>query len=180
MRGQRLPIDPAPTLSPSAAHNRAWLDHEGSTALLHPEAEGWDWIGMNLFDGSALTAFHLRRADGSAVWAGGSFRRSQERHASTFSPEAVHFTALAWWTSAATGTRYPIRWRIDTPHGRYVVRAVVAAQELDSRATTGAIYWEGLCDLLLLADPADVMNEQLPIVGRGYLEMTGYASRLKI
>src|SRR5690606_28291297 len=27
---------------------RAWLDHEWSEALLHPEAVGWDWIGMNL------------------------------------------------------------------------------------------------------------------------------------
>lgn len=35
----------------------AWLDHEWSEALMHPEAVGWDWIGMNLDDGSALTAF---------------------------------------------------------------------------------------------------------------------------
>jgi predicted secreted hydrolase len=52
----------------------AWLDHEWSEALMHPEAVGWDWIGMNLDDGSALTAFHLRRKDGSALWGGGSFR----------------------------------------------------------------------------------------------------------
>jgi hypothetical protein len=44
---------------------RAWMDHEWSNQLLHPEAVGWDWIGINLFDGSALTAFVLRRRDGS-------------------------------------------------------------------------------------------------------------------
>src|SRR5256885_642883 len=29
---------------------------------------------MNLFDGGALTAFRVRRADGSALWTGGSLR----------------------------------------------------------------------------------------------------------
>jgi hypothetical protein len=53
---------------------QAWLDHEWSEELLHPEAVGWDWIGMNYLDGSALTAFRLRRKDGSTLWDGGSFR----------------------------------------------------------------------------------------------------------
>jgi diguanylate cyclase (GGDEF)-like protein len=44
-----------------AVTGKAWLDHEWSEALLHPEAVGWDWIGMNLDDGSALTAFRLRQ-----------------------------------------------------------------------------------------------------------------------
>ena len=35
------------------------------------DAVGWDWIGMNFDDGSALTLFQMRRADGQAVWAGG-------------------------------------------------------------------------------------------------------------
>ena len=46
---------------------RAWLDHEWSDAYLDPDADGWDWIGMNLDDGSALTAFRVRRRDGSAT-----------------------------------------------------------------------------------------------------------------
>jgi predicted secreted hydrolase len=51
------------------------------------------------------------------------------------------------------------------------VRAVFDAQELDSRNSTGAVYWEGLCELLDSADR---------LVGRGYLEMTGYAAPLKL
>jgi predicted secreted hydrolase len=46
---------------------QAWLDHEWSEALLHPDAVGWDWIGMNLLDGSALTAFRLRSKTGRAA-----------------------------------------------------------------------------------------------------------------
>ncbi|MDQ6679927.1 MAG: carotenoid 1,2-hydratase, partial [Pseudomonadota bacterium] len=36
-----------------AVRGRAWLDHEWSDSFLDPEAVGWDWIGMNLTDGSA-------------------------------------------------------------------------------------------------------------------------------
>ena len=38
----------------------AWLDHEWSSAALAPDAVGWDWVGMNLDDGSALAAFQIR------------------------------------------------------------------------------------------------------------------------
>ena len=51
------------------------------------------------------------------------------------------------------------------------VTAVLDNQELDSRASTGAVYWEGLARL------ADSNGHP---VGNGYLEMTGYAQRLRI
>ena len=58
---------------------------------------------------------------------------------------------------------------MDTPAGRFTVKALLDAQELDSRSSTGTVYWEGLSDLL------DAQGQR---VGRGYLEMTGYAQRL--
>lgn len=149
---------------------RAWLDHEWSDELLDPQAVGWDWIGMNLDDGSALTAFRLRRADGTALWAGGSFRAAGGA-ARDFGPGDVRFTPGRAWRSAATGAGYPVEWRVDTPAGAFVVRALVDAQELDSRGSTGTVYWEGLSDLL------DAQGRR---VGRGYLEMTGYAQRLRL
>jgi predicted secreted hydrolase len=149
---------------------RAWLDHEWSETLLDADAVGWDWIGINLLDGSALTAFVLRRADGSALWAGGSLRRPGEA-ARDFGPGGVRFEAGRRWTSPSTRAAYPVEWRIETPAGRHVVRALLDAQELDSRASTGAIYWEGLAELL---------DETGQRIGLGYLEMTGYAARLKL
>ncbi|WP_312028310.1 carotenoid 1,2-hydratase [Aquabacterium sp. J223] len=128
---------------------RAWLDHEWSETLLHPEAVGWDWIGMNLHDGAALTAFRLRRRDGSTVWAGGSFRPVGAAAPQVFDgADAVGFEPLRWWTSPATGARYPVGWRVRTPAGAFVVRALLGAQELDSRGSTGSVYWEGISELL--------------------------------
>lgn len=170
LQGQRMEV-----ASPQAAgDNRAWLDHEWSRALMHPEAVGWDWIGMNLFDGGALTAFQLRRGDGSALWAGGSLRTA-DGALQVFAHDAVAFTPLRHWTSLASGARYPVEWSIDTPAGRYRVQALIDGQELDSRASTGAIYWEGLSALRRETGPGLSAR-----AGQGYLEMTGYAQALRL
>ncbi len=149
---------------------RAWLDHEWSDALLDAQAVGWDWIGMNLHDGSALTAFRLRRADGSALYAGGSLRRPGGLPRA-YAASEVQFKPLRVWTSPHSAARYPVRWQVDTPDGRFEVAALLDDQELDSRSSTGAIYWEGLSELL------DASGQR---IGLGYLEMTGYASALRL
>ncbi|TAG27616.1 MAG: carotenoid 1,2-hydratase [Burkholderiales bacterium] len=147
----------------------AWLDHEWSEEILHPEAVGWDWIGMNLLDGSSLTAFQLRRKDGSALWAGGSFR--DQASTTIFKPSEVEFKAGDIWQSPSSGGRYPMQWQVNTSRGTFTARSLMNSQELDSRSSTGTVYWEGLADLL---------DAQGKLVGRGYLEMTGYAGRLQI
>ena len=154
---------------------RAWLDHEWSEALMDAGTVGWDWIGMNLDDGSALTAFRLRRSDGSTLWDGGSFRASPKSSASgqvfRFSPGEVQFSPQRYWKSPASQANYPVEWIVRTPADFYTVKAVLDNQELDSRQSTGAIYWEGLSELY---------DSNGRLVGRGYLEMTGYAQRLRL
>lgn len=148
----------------------AWLDHEWSQEVLHPLAVGWDWIGINLFDGSALTAFQLRDKAGQAMWDGGSFRSGGgQRYA--FTRGEVLFKPLRYWTSPLSQARYPVEWMVRTPADFYTVKAVLDNQELDSRGSTGAIYWEGL---------SEVWDSQQRLVGRGYLEMTGYAATLRL
>jgi predicted secreted hydrolase len=171
--GQRIVIDSKPGAPGAKPPSAAWLDHEWSQALLHPLAVGWDWMGINLFDGSALTAFQLRTKDGSALWSGGSFRATSSSGLQTFiaQPGEVKFQALKGWTSPLTGAKYPIEWLVRTPADYYTVKAVIPNQELDSRSSTGAVYWEGLSDLFDSNDRH---------VGRGYLEMTGYAGALRM
>lgn len=50
------------------------------------------------------------------------------------------------------------------------VDSVFDDQELDSRRTTGAVYWEGA---------VRIFKEHQP-VGQGYLELTGYESALDL
>ena len=88
-----------------------------------------------------------------------------------FASDEVRFVPGRIWHSASSGASYPVQWQVETPAGRHRVEALLDAQELDSRGSTGAVYWEGLSDML---DAAGAR------VGRGYLEMTGYAGALRL
>jgi predicted secreted hydrolase len=155
--------------TPAPGRNAAWLDHEWSDEIMPAGAVGWDWLGINGFDGFSLTAFRLRRADGSALWTGGSWRSAG--HLQNFEGGEVAFEPLRQWTSPHTGVRYPVDFRLTTPAGVFTLHALVDDQELDSRASTGAVYWEGLSELRDGAGRA---------VGRGYLELTGYQAPLRL
>ncbi|HEX7889095.1 MAG TPA: carotenoid 1,2-hydratase [Ramlibacter sp.] len=149
---------------------RAWMDHEWSEEYLHRDAVGWDWTGMNFDDGGALTAFRIRRRDGTTLWDGGSYRNPRGELAIA-RPGEIVFEPKRRWTSPASNASYPVEWTLRSPAGVHTIRAVIDNQELDSRQSTGAIYWEGLSDLL------DAGGRR---VGRGYLEMTGYADKLRM
>ena len=146
----------------------AWLDREWSSDYLAPGAEGWDWTGLNLDDGSALMAFRIRGKGGGTLWAGGSLRDATGR-VSRFAPGDVSFTPLRWWTSAATRARYPVEQvlAVRLPSGvrRFRLVPLFAAQELDGRRGGMPVYWEGA-----------VRTGG----GRGYLELTGYAAPLSM
>ncbi|MEO6341298.1 MAG: lipocalin-like domain-containing protein [Caulobacteraceae bacterium] len=146
----------------------AWLDHEWSSTVLDPTAVGWDWVGMNLDDGGALTAFQVRDKDGRAIWAGGSLR-SREGLTTHLSRDDVHFRAERFWRSSRTGARYPVQQELTvrTPTGerQWRLAPLFEDQELDSRRTGGPVYWEGA----VRASGA-----------HGYLELTGYSSPLRL
>lgn len=167
--------------APLAVAGRAWLDHEWSNSVLDRAAVGWDWVGINLHDGGALTAFRLRRADGSTLWAGGS-HRPQGGPARSFTPDEVSFTPGRRWTSPATRASYPVAWTLRTPLGTHTVAALLDAQELagngngngngsgsGSGSGSGTVYWEGVSAL---------RDSTGQTVGLGYLEMTGYVRPL--
>jgi len=141
----------------------AWLDHEWSEQVMPTQAVGWDWVGLNLFDGSALTAFQLRTPDGQALYRGGSWRAAGAA-SRNFATQELRFQAMRYWISPHTQIRYPIEWQLQTPAGAYTVRALLPDQEIDARTSTGMVYWEGL---------SEVLTPQGQTIGRGYLEMTG-------
>ena len=147
----------------------AWLDHEWSSQYLASGAVGWDWIGINMDDGGALMAFRMRDRQGGQYWAGGSLRRPDGRM-TVFSPETVSFIPGREWKSARTGITYPVSWQVRAGELELAIEPLFDDQEHDTRATTGAIYWEGAARALADGKP----------VGRGYLELTGYGKRLQL
>jgi predicted secreted hydrolase len=146
----------------------AWLDREWSSTLLDRRAVGWDWLGLNMDDGGALTLFRVRDAKGQPVWAGGSWRDKNGRQ-TRLGPQDVIFAPGRRWRSPRTGAVYPVAPQITIRLGGKPITLQVAPlfddQELDSRRGGGPVYWEGAVRV-----PG----------GRGYLELTGYAGALKM
>ncbi len=146
----------------------AWLDREWSSTYLAPGAVGWDWTGLDFDDGGALMAFRIRRADGSTLWAGGTWRAA-DGGLTTLGAHDVAFVPRHRWRSARTGAVYPIDplLRIRLPGGirSLPLRPLFPDQELDGRAGGSPVYWEGAVTTT---------------GARGYLEMTGYAGALHL
>jgi predicted secreted hydrolase len=147
----------------------AWLDHEWSSELLDSRADGWDWVSMNLFDGSSLTAFQIRDKDGEKLWAYAKFRNAVGE-VLFYGLEQVEFIPQRVWQSPHTNTVYPVEMHIRTGEIEWRLIPLFDDQELDSRGTTGAVYWEGA---------VRIFQEQRS-VGQGYLELTGYESALDL
>lgn len=160
---------------PVAVSGHAWLDHEWSSEILPADARGWDWIGINLADGGGLMAFRMRDHEGRAIWAAAS-TSTRDGRVRIHPPAEVRFEPLRHWRSPRTGIDYPVEWAVTVAERRYRLRPLMDDQELDSRASTGAIYWEGAVRLHKVEEG----GEEGPELGRGYLEMTGYAERLRM
>jgi len=128
----------------------AWLDHEWSSAYMAPEAAGWDWAGINFLNGASLMGFRMRDKNGGTHYA----------------PPGISMKPLRVWKSPRTGVEYPVSMQLNDLR----LEPLMDDQELDSRLSTGTIYWEG-------AVRAFQNNNQ---IGRGYLELTGYWKPMKL
>ncbi|MCE3284672.1 MAG: hypothetical protein K0R70_928 [Steroidobacteraceae bacterium] len=169
---------------------QAWFDHEWSSDYVDERALGWDWLGINLHGRGALMAFQMRDKQGGARWASATLRApSPEAGPSpdpsqssavepatgavqTFEREDVTWTVLDTWRSPRTGIEYPVRWRLRVGATTYRVEPLMLDAELDSRESTGVLYWEGPVRLL-----DDASGDEL---GRGFLELTGYGGKLDL
>ena len=150
------------------AGGRAWLDHEWSSTLLDERASGWDWIGINFDDGSSLMAFRIRTPDGATLWSHAARRDAQGRVITETAD--MRWTPRRWWVSPRSQARYPVACEVTIEAETLTLQPLMDDQEIDARMSTGGYYWEGAISVSL--------GQRR--VGRGYLELTGYAGRLRL
>ena len=147
----------------------SWMDHEFGSSFLEPAQAGWDWLSIQLDDGTDLMLYTMRRLDGSAdPWSSGTVVAGDGVH--RLRAGDYRLVPGRRWTSPDSGAAYPVEWRITVPALGIDLRAEAAldAQELRTGRSTGVTYWEGAIDVRGTRGGAVV-------TGRGYLEMTGYA-----
>jgi RND superfamily putative drug exporter len=145
----------------------AWFDHQWGD-FIAVGGGGWDWFAVNLDDGTDLTLSLVRDADGSYPLVYGTLvdRAGRTTH---LPRDAFRVDAGGHWTSPATGATYPAGWHLTIPGEDLAIglRPTVADQELDTRASTGVVYWEG-------SQVVSATRAGRPLGGEGYVELTGY------
>ena len=146
----------------------AWFDHQWGD-FITVGGGGWDWFAINLDDETDLTLSLVRDGDGSYPLVYGTLVRpggvTQNLPRDAFTVEVTKR-----WTSPATGADYPAGWKVTIPAEQLTIELspTVAAQELDTRATTGVVYWEG-------SQRVTATRAGHPEGGQAYVELTGYA-----
>lgn len=153
-----------------AVQGESWFDHEWATNQLGDNQVGWDWFSVQLDDGSELMLYQLRLANGEAdPNSGGTFVRRNGDSIHLAHGDYV-LTPLGFWTSKATGARYPIRWRIEIP-GESLDLTVITPLPSQELHLDPIAYWEGLIHV-------DGTRNGTAVAGHGYMELTGYAGPL--
>ncbi len=150
----------------------AWMDHEFGSSILFEDQAGWDWFSLQLDDGTELMVFHLRKRDGTAEPAFGTFIPENGTPVD-LERQRIVLTPTEIWKSPHTAAPYPLRWSVEVPaqHLKLDVTPLTQDQELTGRRGPGIAYWEG-------AVAVEGWRNGTPIRGRGYIEMTGYARPL--
>jgi predicted secreted hydrolase len=150
-----------------AVTGQAWMDHQWGDFDVFG-SDGWDWFSLQLEDGWELMLFLLHFTDGHVDITGGSLV-SPEGCAREFTGFEVQATGE--WVSPHTGTVYPQGWTLSVPDEglELSITPVLADQELDSRATTLNVYWEGAVDVA-------GTHHGVATTGLGYVELAGYGA----
>ena len=144
----------------------AWMDHEIFTNHLGDQLSGWDWLSLQLANGTELMVYRLRRQDRSIEpLSHGTFVDGAGR-ARGLSLDEFSFTP-----TGRTWNRYPLEWRVKVPSLGIdlEVSTPMENQQLVSTNRFSPSYWEGA-----------VRVKGQPGPGVGYLEMTGYDRALTI
>jgi len=145
----------------------SWLDREWGSSGLSDEQQGWDWFSIQLADGSDLMFYSLRKNDGSVDPHSAGTWITADGRSVHLSNDDVHIDVEDHWDSPLGGN-YPIAWHVRIPQADLDLRLrpVLDAQEL----RTAVRYWEGAVDVV-------GHKAGMPVEGRGYVELTGYAPR---
>jgi predicted secreted hydrolase len=148
----------------------AWMDHEFFTHQLESNQVGWDWFSVQLDDNTELMLFRIRRKDGSTdTNSAGTYVDAQGTSTHLRSSDFTLQPLGDTWTSSATKAAYPIRWEISVPRLGIELEAKtpLPSQELASYSQIFPSYWEGAVTFA-------GEKQREPLLGVGYLEMTGY------
>lgn len=147
----------------------AWMDHEFFSNSMEKSQIGWNWVSLQMDDGTEWMLYQFRRGDGKPDPFSSGIFVDRDGRTTHLGASEFEMQPLNTWRSPHSGAAYPIAWRIRVP--RLGLDAEISAampdQELVSGTNSGMTYWEG-------SVTAQEARGKSAVAGRGYLEMTGY------
>lgn len=147
----------------------SWMDHEFSSNALGKQQVGWDWMGLQLKNGTDLMIYRLRDQSGASDYLSGTVIET-DGTPRYLSSDAIAILSSRPWKSPQTGGNYPQEWKLQIDgREQFTVKSLMPGQELTTGNSTKVNYFEGA---------AAVLDARGNEVGEGYLEMTGYAKSL--
>jgi predicted secreted hydrolase len=151
------------------------MDHEFGSNQLAQDQLGWDWFSLQLDDKSELMLYVMRRKDGSIDPYSSGTQVDADGKTRHLALADFKIEAVNKWKSPTSGAVYPMGWKVSVPSANLALEIApfFPAQELDTKKSTKVTYWEGSVSL-----HGTIKGQS--VQGFGYVEMTGYAGKLKV
>jgi len=142
----------------------SWMDREWSTSALSEDQAGWDWFALQLDDNTEIMYYQMRKNDGTPDIFSKGVYVNKDGTSQLLKKEDVILNVNDYWESP-TGEKYPSGWRLRIPSKEIdlTITPVINNQLMD----VAVRYWEGSVKI-------EGTKSGSRILGRGYVEMTGY------
>ena len=153
----------------------SWMDHEFGSDQLGEEQVGWDWFSIQLDNRTELMLYLIRRRGGSLDPYSSGTLISRDGSARHLKQDEFHVKQTGQWKSPQSGALYPMGWEVRVPAAGIEIELApfFPGQELVTEKSTRVTYWEG-------AVQVKGRYGKEAVTGQGYVEMTGYAERLRL
>ena len=146
-----------------------WMDHEFFSDTMNGSEIGWDWLSVQLDNGSELMLYRLRHKDGSVdPYSSGTFVDPQGKTLHLSLRDFTMTQTGATYQSQKTSATYPTSWSVTVPQLKLQVDISTPLQNQEFISRFGPSYWEGAIDV-------NGRRGEGAVRGTGYLEMTGYS-----
>lgn len=150
----------------AAVTGLSWMDHEFSSGSLGAHQFGWDWISLQLLDGRDLMVYQMRDARGPQFNVVMGTLVGADGSPTYLTKSQIHLESSDLWQSPVTGAHYPLKWHMEIPGVPALdVHPILDDQEMVTSKSSGENYYEGA---------SEAHDSSGKLIGRGYLEMTGY------
>jgi predicted secreted hydrolase len=146
-----------------------WYDRQWNCGGVNKKDVAWDWLSIQLDEPREELMLYTVHQTKTGQHIGGGTHNSPQGENRHLNEADFQLEPLTYWTSPASGKKYPATWRVQVPSQGYdlTVEPLVPQQELNLRVfkVFKLSYWEGMCRV-------KGTHHGRPVAGQAYVEIT--------